>query len=35
VIQNCGGERDFAANSPRGTVVTLRVPRPADDHDLD
>jgi len=27
VVQNCGGDLSFSSNSPRGTIVTLRVPK--------
>jgi len=27
VVQNCGGNLSFSSNSPRGTIVTLRVPK--------
>jgi PAS domain S-box-containing protein len=30
VLQNSGGDLEFAANSPRGTIVTLRVPAAED-----
>jgi len=33
VMQNSGGELEFAPNSPRGTIVTLRVPK-ADDVEI-
>jgi PAS domain S-box-containing protein len=27
VVQDCGGDFSFSSNSPRGTIVTLRVPK--------